>query len=1457
MLRAILFSSLPLALLVGRPDPLAAQFTYCPTYIRITQYPTGSHNQKTAYVVVEYGDSTGDPVECFSEGSSPDPGTFRFYVNGVNRTSYFNAGYGQAVATALPVGNDDYSNSWRAQITGWDENLNPVTNRHTVLVATDWTPVASISPAPHEYGVLDPGRCAVDCFQATSSYSIAPYFILDAPQEVTLVYQSDWARPRPIVQMDVTPPTGMAGSPEKMQFKVRVNGTYQTFTNADALTYIQYQYTTQTVRLKGQFDASGFSTGTYPMEVEVGIYYGSPDSKWQWSSVATKITIVNMGGSRFGRGWSIAGFARLHEQTDGSALIVAGAGSAVYFHKPCGGCAFTTPNGAFGKLTVTGTSPNRTFRWAAPDSTRMFFNNAGYPDSVVDQHWNRWAYVYNGSDLSAIRDPFYGGAGSHEITFAYGAYGVSSITSQGARTTTVDVDGANLLWRIKAPNADSTKYTYDGSGLGYRLALVRDSRGFSTYLDYTSSWKLWKVTASAIDAYGLGSVQPQVVLSPWQDVGLPMGSTSTPVAAVTPSSITASVTDPESRTTTFAVDKWGAPVSVTNPLSTVTSILRDAVTGLPIRVTYPWGGKDSLQYDADGLPTMMQSTGKGTTRLRYGDYAEVDSVWGDVPPARYGIGSGGRIMWARYASNPANTVTYTHTGRGQMKTMQDPSGAVRRWGYDPNTGNTVADTLPGTRVTTLTQDSYGRVTQVARTGSPSRTLYLDVLNRIDSIADGVNAARTHLAYDGDFLTRVQDPKGQVYRFAHNALGWLTHRYDPADTVSRYDRYEYDRSGLVRRWTNRRNQPITLNYDALGRPTAKTGTNTVAEAWGYSSDFRKAVAVGEITRDSVFLSAGLLVDSTVTWFCEPTCTKRFRVHNTYNTLGQRTGVYPVSPTGIALTNRIYTYTGSTGTLASIQLGGQTTSFEYNTRLLAETTTFPGSSNSVSRTFTTVADRSRILAPAAYSGVVSRDIELDTLSRVRAQYRDDNNGVKFTYDGLSRLAVARYQYRLQGSCISDPDYGYECVDNILDYEETFSYDAAGNRTDLNGTYGSGNRVSSFDGWTVYQDLDGNDTSKVGNGSTYKFKWTAEGRLDSAYANSSWYHLRYGADGRLVGWDVDGTAASRLAWDKGNVLTELNGAITAKVGEYSHYPRGLDVPHLFITAAGAQHAVHRDGLGNVVATTDQGKNVVQQVTYETWGKEASVSQPGGYGQRFRWKGALSLQSELGLVYLRARWYDPDLAGFLTEDPIGLAGGLNIYSMGGGDPVNAVDPLGLSPCTDGEWGHWDDEQQQTEEPPTRPGGQPTVVITIIKTWHDCSSERQDYHDAFDAWRNDGGPPSQGGACSGAVVGGECLQVVELWFPPLGPQTARLLGRPFPTKPGAGGRLQPYHPGGGPQGGQYLPFSANPGFQGSPLYHFSAGFAQGVAAGGSGQGLPIAVSAAQSWGQAVGSVIGGILGSR
>lgn len=63
--------------------------------------------------------------------------------------------------------------------------------------------------------------------------------------------------------------------------------------------------------------------------------------------------------------------------------------------------------------------------------------------------------------------------------------------------------------------------------------------------------------------------------------------------------------------------------------------------------------------------------------------------------------------------------------------------------------------------------------------------------------------------------------------------------------------------------------------------------------------------------------------------------------------------------------------------------------------------------------------------------------------------------------------------------------------------------------------------------------------------------------------------------------------------------------------------------------------------------------------------------------WHGSLiqGKRDEAGTLYRRARVYDPATGRFTQEDPLGLAGGLNLYGFANGDPVNYSDPFGLSP--------------------------------------------------------------------------------------------------------------------------------------------------------------------------------------
>ena len=63
--------------------------------------------------------------------------------------------------------------------------------------------------------------------------------------------------------------------------------------------------------------------------------------------------------------------------------------------------------------------------------------------------------------------------------------------------------------------------------------------------------------------------------------------------------------------------------------------------------------------------------------------------------------------------------------------------------------------------------------------------------------------------------------------------------------------------------------------------------------------------------------------------------------------------------------------------------------------------------------------------------------------------------------------------------------------------------------------------------------------------------------------------------------------------------------------------------------------------------------------------------YGNRFLFQGR-EYDYDTALYYFRARWYEPETGRWLSPDPIGISGGLNLYAFCGNDPVNYIDPEG-----------------------------------------------------------------------------------------------------------------------------------------------------------------------------------------
>jgi RHS repeat-associated protein len=124
----------------------------------------------------------------------------------------------------------------------------------------------------------------------------------------------------------------------------------------------------------------------------------------------------------------------------------------------------------------------------------------------------------------------------------------------------------------------------------------------------------------------------------------------------------------------------------------------------------------------------------------------------------------------------------------------------------------------------------------------------------------------------------------------------------------------------------------------------------------------------------------------------------------------------------------------------------------------------------------------------------------------------------------------------------------------------------------------------------------------------------------------------------------------------------------GKNSYLYGSSDVPYAQIDSAGAVKYLHGDDIGSTRVLTDSRGAVVRTYNY---GPHGAMTGAGAATTPFGFAGQYS-DAESGLIWMRARYYDPATGQFLTRDPV-VSATRTPYLYSDGDPLNRRDPLGL----------------------------------------------------------------------------------------------------------------------------------------------------------------------------------------
>lgn len=657
-------------------------------------------------------------------------------------------------------------------------------------------------------------------------------------------------------------------------------------------------------------------------------------------------------------------------------------------------------------------------------------------------------------------------------------------------------------------------------------------------------------------------------------------------------------------------------------------------------------------------------------------------------------------------TDPLNRkMTYTYYPNGQTETLTDNLSNVTRYEYEPiyglpskitdanlkdttftytyDTNNRITKTEirdPLLKLTTINYNSYGMPTSITDANLNTTTLLYENLNKPAELTKIIGPSpinsTTTMAYDSiGRLWTVTDAKGKITTYAYDTMNRIASVTDPLGFITRYGyswdgkltvisdaknhdiRYEYDERSRVKKMTDQLGRVETYTYYTGAEITLTTGDNlkSITDRKGQVTTFNEYDSMNRVKKITYH-------DSSFTDY-------------TYDLAGR------IDYINDSVSGYIdYAYN---------DFGCTTCSGRGMDRIAQEVTSL----GTIDYTYDTVGRRKTMTVLG--QTVVNYDYYANGwLENIRQIISGTEQKFNFTYDDGGRRE--RLKYFNGASLVTQTTYGFDNANRLLNLEHLnplnqvlesigYTYDANGNRISMNRpsvnlplpnpasntSYNEANQMLSFNDKNIIYDNNGNMTSVITSCGTTNYTWDVRNRLVAINGfntdcSSLTASFKYDALNRRIEKTINSTTTKYL-YDGVDIIQEKqNGVITA------NYIRTLNIdePLMRVKSDGTIRNYLVDSLGSIIVLTDDNGVVKTTYTYDPFGNVTTSGESSD--NPFQYTGREN--DGTGLYYYRARYYSPELQRFISEDPIGLAGGdVNFYVMTWNNPVMFIDPFGL----------------------------------------------------------------------------------------------------------------------------------------------------------------------------------------